>query len=647
MKRLVLLLLVLALAGTSVFAATKYKEAPMLTDLVKAGKLPSVDKRLPDKPIVIKPLERVGQYGGTWRMVSIGKDWIFHISALSTAYEPLVRSSTDLKGYAPGLAESWEVSKDGKTYTLHFPKGAKWSDGQPFNADDLMFWFNDVISNKELTPSLPTWLQAGGESCKLEKVNDTTVRFVFPKTNAFFLDELSYRPMATVARSSYLPAHYLKQFHPKYADKAKLDAAVKAAGFDSWTKLFLNQADWTVNPALPTMCAWKLLEPISAGTTLVNLERNPYYIKVDTAGNQLPYIDKLRWEIVSTQDLTFFKTFNGEIDFQIQPMGSQSNNYPLTLENRARGNYRVIAAPTMAPNIAPMMFNLTSKDPVLRQIFQDKRFRQAFSYAIDRKTIAEMCFALGDKPATVAQISPLEISPVYSETLSKQYTEFDPAKANQLLDEVGLDKKDKDGYRLRPDGKLLELVYESPDFGLKGTNIDSEYELIIGFLQKVGIKCTLKYVEYSLWWTRAQAGDIDWTPLCGIAGGGLAPINMSDLNLYAPRNIGWETLWCPQWAQWAFTNGASGEEPIPVVKQLIDLSRQVETTADPTKRKALVEQILKINQEQFFFLGMCRFTDLYGVVNTKMKNVPDVVWIHSDIGYVGGYINPCQIYFAE
>lgn len=653
MKRFVSLLLVLLLAV--VFSAgaqtTKFKEAPMLSDLVKAGKLPTVDKRLPDKPIVIKPLESVGRYGGTWRMVSIGTGWIFHISYLSSTYEPLVRASADLKGFAPGLAESWEVSADAKTYTLHFPKGAKWSDGQPFNADDIVFWFNDVIMNKDLTPTVPDWMKAGGETGTVVKVDAYTVRYVFPKSNAFFLDELSYRPMATsgqsVTSASYLPAHYLKQFHPKYADKAKLDAAVKAAGFDTWDKLFVNKADWTINAELPTMCAWKLVTPISAGTTVVNLDRNPYYIKVDTAGNQLPYIDKLRWEIVSTADAAMLKAFNGEVDFEIQPVGADSKNYPLALQNRTKGNYRLITGPFLEPNIAPMMFNLTSKDPVLRKVFQDKRFRMAVSYAINRQTIAEVCFSLGDKPATVAQTTPLEISPVYNAEYSTQYTQFDPAKANQLLDEVGLNKKDSDGFRLRPDGKPFELVYESPDFGLKGTSIESEYELIIDNLQKVGIKSTLKYVEYNLWWTRAQAGDVDWTPLCGIGEGAMATINMNDLNLYAPRYISWNSLWAPQWAQWKATNGKSGEEPIPVVKQLMDLSDQVSTTPDAAKRLALVQQIININKDQFFFLGMVRRPPNFGFVNTKLRNVPDTIYINAAIGGVGGYINSSQIYFAN
>lgn len=663
MRRIVFVLLILLLAGavvafagggkeegkaepkaaTAVPAAAvgKFREAPMLADLVKQGKLAAVDQRLPQNPIVVQPLEKVGKYGGTWRMVTIGTGWIGHISMLSTHYEPLVRASADLKGFAPGLAERWDVSPDAKVYTLHLVKGAKWSDGEPFNADDIMFWWEDVIGTKELTPSPPSWMKAGGEIGKVEKVDDYTVRYTFPKPHAFFLDELSYRPFG----STYYPKHYLTQFHPKYTDKAKLESKAKEAKFDSWDRYFLDRATWTVNVDLPTMDAWKLLEPITAGTTMVNLERNPYYWKVDTAGNQLPYIDRLRWEIVSTEDAAMLKAFAGEIDLEIQPVGANPKNYSLALENRKRGNYRIISGPFLEPNISPLLFNLTSKDPVLRKLFQDKRFRIAMSHAIDRATIAQIAWAVGDKPATVAQLSPLEISPVYNQKFSTQYTEFDQAKANQMLDEIGLTKKDRDGFRLRSDGKPLELLIEFADYGVK--TLDTTYEIVADNWSKVGVKTVSKPVQPGLWTTRSNAGDVDVNALCGIGTGALATINMSDLNLYAPQYVTWDSYWCPLWAMWKASGGKSGEEPPALVKKLMDLSDQVATTADPAKRKTLVEEIIRINQEEFPFMGMCRRPSNFGFVNNKLRNVPDSIFINAAIGAIGGYINGCQIFFED
>ena len=141
-----------SLAG-SASAQTKYKEAPTLAEQVKAGKLPPVEQRLPDDPLVVPVVERTGQYGGVWRRAFLGPaDFNNYVRVV---YDALARFSPDGAKIEPKIAAGWQSSPDFKTWTIRLRKGAKWSDGAPFTADDIVFWYKDVILNKDLTPAIP------------------------------------------------------------------------------------------------------------------------------------------------------------------------------------------------------------------------------------------------------------------------------------------------------------------------------------------------------------------------------------------------------------------------------------------------------------------------------------------------------------
>jgi len=153
---MVLMATALCLATGECFnGALAFNEAPMLAAQVKAGKLPPVDSRLPPSPVVVQPIEKVGSYGGTWRRAYTGLSDL--VGTRRILYDPLVRWSPDYK-ILPNLAEKWEISEDGRVFTFHLVKGVKWSDGEPFTADDILFYFEDIVSNRELTPSVPKWL---------------------------------------------------------------------------------------------------------------------------------------------------------------------------------------------------------------------------------------------------------------------------------------------------------------------------------------------------------------------------------------------------------------------------------------------------------------------------------------------------------
>lgn len=226
---------------------TKFSEAPMLQELVKQGKLPPVEKRLPEEPAVIQPLEEIGQYGGTWRRAWLGPSDSPGPGRIT--YDNTLRWDLTGTKIMPNVAKSWKISKDGKTITLSLRKGMKWSDGAPFTADDVIFWYEDIVSNKEITPTFPVWLTTGGIPGKIKKVDDYTVQIQFEHPNGLILEFLA-------ANWIFAPKHYLKQFHPKYTDQKTLEEAYKKAGFDAWYKYFQNRNDWIQNPDLPTIRAW-------------------------------------------------------------------------------------------------------------------------------------------------------------------------------------------------------------------------------------------------------------------------------------------------------------------------------------------------------------------------------------------------------
>ncbi|HYL81127.1 MAG TPA: ABC transporter substrate-binding protein, partial [Candidatus Acidoferrum sp.] len=301
----------------------KFGEAPILAELVKAGKLPPVDQRLPEEPMVIKPLHSIGRYGGTWRRAFTGPGDAENGNRIVSTDKILFWDYTGTK-IAPCVAKDWKISDDGKVISITLRKGMRWSDGQPFTADDFVFWYEDVYLNKDLQPTPDPFFTVNGKPGTLRKRDDLTVVFEFPDSNYLFLDILAGSTSMGGGQATqqfngrtmgaYMPAHYLKQFHPKYTAKEELDKKVKAAGFDGWVSLIKNRWDWRLNGELPVLGPWKTTGPINTPTWV--LERNPYYYAVDTQGNQLPYIDRISMGLAENLEVVNLRAVAGQYDLQ-------------------------------------------------------------------------------------------------------------------------------------------------------------------------------------------------------------------------------------------------------------------------------------------------------------------------------------------
>src|SRR4051794_21162334 len=288
----------------------KFGGAPALAELAKAGKLPPVEQRLPQEPMVLKPLRSVGKYGGTWRRGFLGPGDSENGNRVRASDKLLFWDVTGTT-ITPNVAKGFEITGDGRQTTLFLRKGMKWSDGAPFTADDFMFWFEDMYQNKDLIKSAAPELSVNGKPGRIAKVDETTVRFEFDDPHFLFPSQLAGDTQVGGGQSRlqseerelglYAPAHYLKQFLPKYTAVETLNSKAKAAGFDNWAQVFKIKSDWRLNVDVPTISAWRMVQPINTQTWV--LERNAYFWTVDTAGNQLPYLDKVQLTLAENPEV--------------------------------------------------------------------------------------------------------------------------------------------------------------------------------------------------------------------------------------------------------------------------------------------------------------------------------------------------------
>ena len=589
-----------------------FHESPMLRVKVAAGELPPVEERLPENPFVQEPWEEIGKFGGTLELINNGGllDWVNADNCVGSAPSPAIHPRYAYLGgeILPGFLESWEMSKDAKTWTFQIRKGLKWSDGVPVTTDDVRYAFEDVYFNKELYPARAfEFLEWGGERVKLEIVDDYTFRLTFGKPYGLFLPSPYFGfPPDLLMR----PKHYLKQFHKKYTPLEELEPLMKEKGFskEEWARFYLNMdpaGNWSSiyisNIAHPTLSPWILVD-IPKPEEWV-LERNPYYYKVDPQGNQLPYIDKMRvlTEIAQPEVVTM-KILTGEVDVAGGFM-TKLVDYPLYMKNREKGGYEVMLPRNSWDYPLIYALNLSPKDPVLRKIIQDIRFRQALSLALDREDFKEsIFFGFG----TPSQQSPLGASIFYEEKLANAYADYDPERANALLDEMDLNWDEKHEYRLRPDGEKLTLSYIYPPVNPLST---PGAELAKEYWEKIGIYVPLKLVDWALW-NEIQGGNEN--VVCGW-------INMA--TVIPEWFIGGFMVVVPEWHDWYMTGGEKGTEPIPAAKRVYELRDVLYSTPSEEERLSAGKELHRLQAENLWVIGTVAEPPVPFIYSKKLGNI--------------------------
>ncbi len=510
-----------------------YNEAPMLAEMAAAGDLPGVCDRLPDNPLVLSSgvllsesyiVPEIGTYGGdllmTWQNNVVMKETLFNTQ------------NRDDNTLAPNIIEEFTIGDDAREYTFKLRAGHKWSDGAPVTTEDVRFAFEDVDSNEELRPSIPSYLRTGGvpagAPATLEVVDDTTFKFVFDAPYPGFAASLV--SLGTGYLDIIKPKHYLAQYHIEYGDADEINAAVEAEGLAGWFELF-NQKDvvgWAENSlaaiGFPQLGPWVRVE---GPEEEVVTQRNPYYFAVDADGNQLPYLDGRRavinqWGIMETAELMMFA---GDVHYF---WTTSLANLPLFIENQENGNY----ATHVYPNKDSRMFhlNLTYADETWREVTWDSRFRNAVMLAIDSDDLIN---AIYYGQASLPTIAP---------------SDYDVDAANALLDEMGMTERDADGYRLSPSGQPFSIMIE---VGAGGGDYSDPAPFFVDYLGDIGINADFRNIDPALVGERRASNEMQ------------AGINWNTAPLFAahtyPDYIP-NTNWGPLWGQWYGDNEA-GEEP--------------------------------------------------------------------------------------
>ena len=480
-------------------APGQYAEAPTLAEQVTAGSLPPVDERMPTNPVVTEPVEGVGQYGGTLHTAS----WWPEVGnvQLYFAVEAPIKWKADLTGYEPALVESYEWSEDGKTFTMHMREGLKWSDGEPYTSADWKFYWEDLANAPDQNSyTIPAYLRnEDGTPITMEFPDDYTVVWKAADRPLYIDPYFMAQGYWEFAKNMMKPAHYLKQFHPTYTEGK------------TWQDM-VDADKWWQTPGYPCLFAWCLNELSEDGQNYT-YGRNPYYWRVDTAGNQLPYIDEIAVEIVSDEQTRILNCSQGKYDTAFRICGSP-NEIPFLTENAEKGGYRLLENYMNGAGAWPGYMvnqdyveggkNYDDDTPEhaaeIREVLRNDKFRQALSTGFDRQRVIDVVWGgFGDVKNTT--ISPQswhftgdEGKAAYDKW-AQSFVNFDAAAANAMLDEIGL-AKGSDGFRTLPSGKPFELVIDVTDWGgsLK-VQVDAANEMQKQWGDNLGLKVRINNIN--------------------------------------------------------------------------------------------------------------------------------------------------------
>lgn len=606
-------------------------EPPYLEEAVEAGDLPPVTARVPAKPRIID-LESMGRepgrYGGQLRMLMGDPKDIRMVVVY--AYARLVGYDEKLN-LVPDILEGFEVS-EGRIFTLRIRPGHRWSDGHHFTAEDFRYFWEDMANNEELSITGPPMeMLVDGKLPQFEILDPLTVRYTWHAPNPAFLPALAgARPLYI-----YAPSHYLKQFHVKYTDPGKLREKVKLAHVRGWSSLHerMSRMYRPENPDLPCLDAW--CNSTAPPSTRFVFKRNPYFHRIDGSGRQLPYIDELIVRIGSSS-LVAAQAGAGEADLQARYI--RFDDYTFLKSAEARGGPRVSLWERGEGSRMALLPNLNADDPVWRELWRDARVRRALSLAIDRREINQaIYYGLARESANTM----LPRSPLFKPEHGNAWTRFDLKRANELLDEAGLAKRDSDGVRLLPDGRRAEIIIETAGESTEQADV---LALIHDTWLKIGIKTYTRPTQRDLFRKRIYAG----TTLMSVWSGfdnAVATADMSPREL-APTSQA-QLQW-PKWGQHHEEKGVVGEPPdLPEARRLLELYEMWRVSKSSEERAAIWHEMLRINADQVFTIGTVNGARQPVVVARTLVNVPeDGVWAFDPGGYFGRYL-PDTFWFRE
>lgn len=592
---------------------SSFQEAPMLAELVAAGSLPPVAERLPVEPLVIQPTEMIGQYGGTLRRAFTGPGDRQNIERYNNDYGIFWNTgATELR---PRIYKAWEANEDATEWTIQLREGMKWSDGEPYTADDYIFWHDHILANELLVPTPPWYMRWGGELAQFEKIDDYTFKIIFAQAFPSWPETASTSTVAGHFQGGrtgvglVAPQHYLEQFHPDFIGEEEANQKAVDAGFENWHLYFLAQNDAAMNSELPVTTPWKPVTRVADSEFV--LERNPYFFAVDTEGNQLPYFDQISLELVEELEVLNLRAIAG--NYTVQGRHIDFAKLPVIRENEEQGDYFVNFWGSSTRQPVKIAFNQDwNEDPEIAQFTVGSlEFRQALSLAIERSEINETFFLGVGKESSFC---PANTPPYFnSDRWDQEFGRFAPDEANAILDSIGLDQKDAEGFRLLPNGQRLVLRIDA----VSGSFLDypSIAERVAQmWAENVGIQMTVNPVERSLWIERTEANQ--------------AMMSMFETGEYNPTVVA-RLIPSERWAPIAEVWG-SQPNPDPSaydgpawLKEQVALHWQAMQEPDPEKRHQLFVQATEIMCDNQARLGIVVNVPVYTtIIKNNVRNVP-------------------------
>ncbi len=528
--------------------------------------LPPLKDRLPAEPLVVAPYDSIGKYGGTFDMLSNATE-AGTSDFLAIRHVNLVRFSDDLATIVPNIAKDWSWNSDFTQLTFYLRKGHKWSDGAPFTAEDIKYWYDNLALNPDVIEKPKNYALVGGKQMNLVVVDPQTIQFNLPSPKPGLLAHF-----ANSYAQGFQPKHFLGKWDPKINPDA--DKMAQAAGFKNGLEVLSNyygNSDWTDTPSpmlrspdkvgklpadtMPTLESHILISESTEGRHLV---ANPYFHQVDTAGNQLPYVSEQDEIFVNEDEVRLLKLVNAEADFKAQSL--QLSTAPLLLENQEKGNYTIDLRPEVT--LSTFAFNMTSDNMEKRKVFSDLRFRQAMSVALNRAEINEVAYFGMGEPKQYIGFSP---APDFvDKKWTQHFAQFDKDMAMSLLDQIGMKDIDGDGFRELPNGEKIVINLQFSVQGVAAATV----ELVGQHWGAVGIQTTVKEVTPDEFRSSQSSNKLDvtmWRKSQPLA------IVLGTNQIWVPPYDDYFTLRTNMlWAEWVDSKGAKGVEPPDYAKQMID-----------------------------------------------------------------------------
>ncbi|WP_066195677.1 ABC transporter substrate-binding protein [Gracilibacillus timonensis] len=618
---------ILELNSITVEEIQDFAEAPELSELVESGELPKVEERLPKKgDIMIEPIEEsIGQYGGDLITSWEGADSKWTVG--KPTEEALFRFNEEGDDIEPNVAKGYDVNDDATEYTIYLREGMKWSDGEPFTTDDVIFYWEHMLKKETFGKSVyDAYYTVDPESgerhiAEVTKEDDYTFKVThsFPSPN--FLKRL-----AIDNKWFFAPEHFHKTILPEFVGEEEAETIAKNWGYSD-VKSLLSETGYYywMNEEIPTLRPWVASNDPHSEEFI--MKRNPYYWKIDPEGKQLPYVDNFIASKIQDPSQAVLGVLGGDINIGTFEIG----NFTVLKENEQQGDYRVLTWPTVGLSSTTIQLNQTTQDDNLRELVQDIKFREALSFAVDRGQISEIAT---NGIAEPNQAAVPEGVVGYQEGWEQQWAEYDTEKAEQLLDEIGITERNNNGFRLYDDGSVVTITIMEPN------QDNSEFlELIKDAYENIGIKVNLNYVDEGTFQDRKYSNQVDATtenPM--VVNVALRPEVLIPLRVLVP--------WQGDYGLYRESDGEKGTKPEGDVAKLLEYWDNIIASTSEEEASEWADEIYKLHMKNQWILGYSGPTPHLIVATNKLHNVPEQRMFADEFRDLG-HGHPAQFYFSE